>query len=445
MLKTPLYDLHERLGARLIDFGGWMMPVMYRSIQEEHVHTRTAASIFDVSHMGRLKFGGRDAERLLERVCTRNIGKLAVGRSGYSHLCDERGGVIDDVIVSRFEDHLYMVCNAGNREKVLGHLRGQMASMGAKGGATGGADVKIEDTTQATVMLAIQGPATMPMLAAAKEKLPIKVDEVKRYGFVTGSYMGMRYIVFRSGYTGEDGVEIVLPAMTGVLVWEYLTKERGTGDTAVAPGEGTAHRAVAPGEGTAHRAVAPGAVAPGEGTAHRAVAPGEGTAHRAVAPGVVTVKPAGLGARDTLRLEAGMCLYGHELNEGVDPLSAGCGWCVDLEKDFVGAEALRRIAAEGPRRRLVGLVLEGRRIARQGTKVFAAGGEVVGEVTSGTLSPTLGKSIAMAYVASEKTGLQAGVTGGQAGAGAGATLEVEIGGGRVGAVVQGLPFYRRGV
>lgn len=405
MLKTPLYDTHERLGARLIDFGGWMMPVMYRSIQDEHVHTRTAASIFDVSHMGRLKFTGRDAERLLERVCTRNIAKLAVGRSAYSHVCNELGGVLDDVIVSRFEDHLYMVCNAGNREKVLGHLRAQIAAMGAGGG---GADVKIEDTTQATVMLAIQGPATMPMLAGAKDKLPIKVDDVKRYGFVTGSYMGMRYIVFRSGYTGEDGVEIVLPAMAGVLVWDYLTKEREGGDTA-----------------------------------HRAAAPGGET--------WPTIKPAGLGARDTLRLEAGMCLYGHELNEDVDPISAGCKWCVDLSKDFIGADALRRIDAEGPRRRLVGLVLEGKRIARQGTKVFAPGGGEVGEVTSGTLSPTLGKSIAMAYVAAEclpaNTGSETGATGKSTGSETGVTgarLEVEIGGGRVGAMVQGLPFYKRG-
>ena len=185
--------------------------------------------------------------------------------------------------------------------------------------------------------------------------------------------MGTNYSVFRSGYTGEDGVEVVLPAAAGVLAWDFLTKDGG-GDR-------------------------------------------------------VTVKPAGLGARDTLRLEAAMPLYGHELNEQVDSISAGCKWAVDLEKEFLGAEALRRVDKEGPRRKITGLELDGKRIARQGSKVFA-GGKEVGEVTSGTLSPTLGKSIAMAYVDADRSV-------------PGEKLEVDLRGTRAGAIVVPLPFYKR--
>lgn len=360
MLHTALYETHKRLGARLVEFGGWEMPVMYRGIQEEHVHTRTASSVFDVSHMGRLMISGGDAEPLLQHVCTRNVGKLKVGRSGYSHVCNERGGVLDDVIVSRYESHFLMVCNASNRDKIVGHLRRH----------AGGREVVIDDMTTQTSMLAVQGPATMELF---QKHMPIKLEGMSRYGFITGSYMGTSYSVFRSGYTGEDGVEVVLPASAGVLAWDFLTKEGG--------------------------------------------------ADR------VTVRPAGLGARDTLRLEAGMPLYGHELNENTDSISAGCKWCVDLEKDFLGVEALRRVDAEGPRRKITGLVLEGKRIARQGCKVFA-GGKEVGEVTSGTLSPTLERSIAMAYVDAAKSAV-------------GEKLEVDLRGSRVGAVAAPLPFYKR--
>ncbi len=363
MLKTPLNEIHRRLGARLVEFGGWEMPVMYRGINDEHVYTRSSATIFDVSHMGRLKFTGADAERLLDRVCTRNIAKLAVGRSAYSHVCNDRGGILDDVIVSRAKDYLYMVCNAGNREKIVAHLKKNAEGM----------TVKIDDTTTASAMFAIQGPAVIPMFKSQAEKLPIKIGDMGRYGFVTGSYMGMGYSVFRSGYTGEDGLEIVLPAMAGVLVWDFLTKESDDDR--------------------------------------------------------VTIKPAGLGARDTLRMEAGMPLYGHELNEDVDPISAGCKWCVDLSKDFIGAAALRKVDADGPVRKITGLVLEGRRIARQGAKILS-GDREVGEVTSGTLSPTLGKSIAMGFV---ESALAAPET----------KLAVDISGTAVPALVVPLPFYKK--
>lgn len=360
MLRTPLYENHKRAGAKLIDFGGWEMPVMYRGITEEHFHTRSASSVFDVSHMGRLYFTGPDAESLLQLVCTRNVSKLKVGRSGYSHVCNESGGILDDVIVSRYEDKWLMVCNAGNREKIVAHLNKHMA----------GRNVKLEDTTTQTVMLAIQGPATMELF---KKHLPIKIEDMGRYGFANGSYMGQKYSVFRSGYTGEDGLEVVVGAGVGVLLWDFLTKEGGEDR--------------------------------------------------------VTVRPAGLGARDTLRLEAGMPLYGHELNEQTDPLSAGCGWCVDLTKDFIGAAALRKIEADGPKRKVTGLVLEGKRIARQGATVMA-GGREVGVVTSGTLSPTLEKSIAQAFIDSS-------VLAGNE------SLSVDLRGTAVGATIVPLPFYKR--
>ena len=363
MERTALYDTHERLGARLIDFGGWEMPILYSGITDEHAHTRTASSIFDVSHMGRLMVKGDDAEALLQWVCTRNIEKLKVGRSGYSHLCNERGGVLDDVIVSRYEDKYLVVCNAGNRPKILAHL--QQHAEGRK--------VKIDDTTTATVMLAVQGPATMEMFAKNLDKLPINLDKMGRFGFTSGSYMGMTYSIFRSGYTGEDGLEVVLPSLAGALVWDYLTQDGGEDR--------------------------------------------------------VTIKPAGLGARDTLRLEAGMPLYGHELSEDIDPISAGCKWCVDLKTDFLGADALRKIEADGPARKITGLVLEGKRIARQGAKVFA-GDRDIGEVTSGTLSTTLEKSIAMAYVDASAAEPDA-------------VLDVDLRGRRVAATVVPLPFYKR--
>jgi aminomethyltransferase len=360
MKRTAVHDIHKRLGAKLVDFAGWEMPLLYTGIREEHQHTRSVSSIFDVSHMGRLIFTGPDAAALLDRVCTRNAAALAVGRCGYSHVCNEQGGILDDVIISRAETHWIMVCNAANRERILAHVRDLAA----------GRNVEIEDHTELTVMFAIQGPATWRLF---REHLPIQVGDLKRYAFVTGSYMGMPYTLFRSGYTGEDGLEIILPAAAGPLAWEYVTQEGGEERP--------------------------------------------------------TIRPAGLGARDTLRLEAGMPLYGHELHERPDPLSAGCEWAVDLSKDFIGAEALRRIKAEGPKRRLAGLVLEGRRIARQGAAVYE-GTRVIGEVTSGTFGLTVGKSIAMAYL---DTGA----------AEQGRRVEVDVHDERAAATVGPTQFYKR--
>lgn len=361
LLRTPLYDFHVSRRARMVPFAGWEMPVQYTGIIEEHVHTRTACAVFDVSHMGRLVLAGRDCESLLDHVCTRNLKGATPGRSYYSHVCREDGGILDDIIVSRFEGRWGVVCNASNRDKIVAWLQRHAR----------GRDVSLKDETLDTVMLACQGPKTIEL---AEKLTGHDLSTLKRYHFREESLGPAKLIAYRSGYTGEDGLELVFPKGMLGLVLPFLF----------------------------------------------------GTAE---APHPV-IRPAGLGARDTLRIEAAMPLYGHELTEDWDSLTAGQAWCVELSKDFVGADAMRRLKEGGLPRQLVGLALEGRRIARQHHKVFR-GEREIGTVTSGTLSPTLGTSIAMALVASEH-------------AAEGAALEIELGAGkRVDARVVKLPFYKR--
>jgi aminomethyltransferase len=338
----------------MVDFAGWELPLLYTGIVEEHLHTRQAISIFDISHMGRIELRGDEAEALLQRICTRQLGNAEVGQSRYSHVCDENGGILDDVIVSKYADHWLVVCNGANRDKILNWLRQH------------GPEAKIEDKTESTMMVAIQGPKAVERIS---QKLPMPIAELKRYRFLSGTHMFIPYTVFRSGYTGEDGLEIILPALAGSFAPGWIASDDEQGE----------------------------------------------------------VKPAGLGARDTLRLEAAMPLYGHELTEQTDSISAGLGWCVDLNKDFIGADALRKIAEQGPRRKLVGLELEGKRIARQRAAVMHAG-KPVGEVTSGTFGPTVKKSIAMAYVDTDR-------------ADEGQRLAVDLSGKPVDATVVKLPFY----
>jgi len=360
LLRTPLYDLHVSLGARMVEFAGWEMPVQFAGIVEEHNHTRTACGVFDVSHMGRLKITGKDADTFLDRICTRNLKDAVPGRCFYSHVCREDGGILDDVIVSRFEDHWGIVCNASNREKIIGWLEKHRA----------GKDVQITDETVDTAMIACQGPKTLDV---AKELTGQDFSSLKRYHFTTQQVGPASIVVYRSGYTGEDGLEIVCGAGLARFLVPRLfgTKEKPS----------------------------------------------------------AAVKPVGLGARDTLRLEAGMPLYGHELSENWDSLTAGQAWCVDLNKDFIGAEAMRRLKQDELSRCVVGLELEGRRIARQNFPVFH-GEKKVGEITSGTLSPTLNKSIAMALVSTASSS-------------PGTTLDVEVSGKWLPARVVPLPFYKR--
>jgi aminomethyltransferase len=360
--RTPFYEFHVSAGARMVDFAGWEMPILYRGIVEEHEQTRRSGSIFDVSHMGRLQFSGPDARKFLNHVATRGLGDQAVGQSRYSLICNEQGGVLDDVIISRDAKHWLMVCNASNREKLVRYFGDTRRATGM--------DFDLADQTEATAMVALQGPKVIDRLSGV---LPVDLKNIKRYHFETGSIMLVKFTVFRSGYTGEDGIELIIPAKMAPMAMKML----------------------------AGRVDRPDA----------------------------TLRPAGLGARDTLRLEAGMPLYGHELSETIDPISAGLGWAVDLSKDFVGAEALRKIKQSGPKRKLVGLELEGKRIARQGTPI-TLGDAVLGEVSSGTFSPTLQKSIAMGYVDADH-------------AAEGTSLAVDLKGSMNPAKVVKLPFYKR--
>jgi len=360
LLRTPLYNTHVAFGGKMVEFAGWEMPVQFAGITEEHNHTRTACSIFDVSHMGRLKMTGAGCEAFLDRLCTRKLAGAEVGRCYYSHICRDDGGILDDVIVTRFEEHWGIVCNASNREKIIKWIEKHRE----------GFEVELIDETKETAMIACQGPRTMELA----EKLGAKeLDSLKRYRASVRQVGPIAITLYRCGYTGEDGLEVVAPA--GVIAL-LLPQLMGTPET-------------------------PHAVA----------------------------RPAGLGARDTLRIEASMPLYGHELSEEWDSLTAGQSWCVDLSKDFIGAEAMRKVKESGVPRRLVGLELEGRRIARQHAEVFL-GETTVGEVTSGTLSPTLGKSIAMAFVPAEASA-------------EGTEFEVAVGSKRTGAKVVKMPFYKR--
>jgi aminomethyltransferase len=359
MLQTPLHDFHVSSGGKMVEFAGWEMPVMYDSIIAEHNHCRNYVAAFDVSHMGRLEFHGADAERFLQKLCTRNLAGMVVGQCRYGHVCREDGGMLDDVIVSRFDGYWGMVCNASNREKLLGWFDQHRA----------GYDVTVKDVTMQTAMLAVQGPEAVPLLSKI---LPVDLAGTKRYHFKTGEVQGAQFIVYRSGYTGEDGAEIVFPAELAPIVAPlFLAKAEEL---------------------------------------------------------KMPVKMAGLGARDSLRLEAGMPLYGHELTEDWDSLTAGQKWCVDLTKDFIGAEAMRAIAAN-PTRALIGLELEGRRAARQGMKILRDGKEV-GFVTSGALTPTVNKSIAMGLVEIGASPV-------------GTRLEIDLRGTNQPATVVSLPFYKR--
>jgi aminomethyltransferase len=353
-LRTPLYDWHLAHGGRMVDFAGWDMPVQYTSITDEHQAVRTAAGLFDISHMGRLSFAGPGALDLIQHVYTNNAATLADGQVRYGLVCNERGGIRDDVLVYRWPYGYAMVVNAGNREKIVAWLAEQK----------GGRDVEVSDRTLETCMIAVQGPRALELcrgLTAAD------AGQLAYYHATPTTYGRRPCVVSRTGYTGEDGLEIMAAAGLAVELWEDLV--------------------------------------------------GRGA------------KPCGLGARDTLRLEAAMPLYDHELTEETDPYQAGLGWAVKLDKgDFVGREALRRLR-DDPARRRVGLELQGKRIARERAAVLRDGREV-GRVTSGTFSPTLGRAIAMAYVDPDA-------------AAAGTECTVDVRGKTEPARVVPLPFYRR--
>jgi aminomethyltransferase len=321
---TPLYDEHKALEARLVDFAGWEMPVQYEGIKAEHQAVRNHVGLFDVSHMGEVFFRGPDAEEAVQWLVTRDVARLDEGQAGYSVVCYEDGGTVDDVIVYRRPDDFLVVVNASNREKDLDHFRAN----------TGDLDVEISDETEEWALLALQGPEAPDLL---QNLTGTDLSTLKPFRFAEGEVAGAKTIISRTGYTGEDGFELYLPSDDAPRVWRELLEAGAT--------------------------------------------------------------PAGLGARDTLRLEAGMCLYGNELDPETTPLEAGIGFAVHLDKEqeFIGQDALRKEKEEGLRKKLVGFEVEGRGIARHDHPVKVED-DTVGKVTSGTLSPTLNKAIGLALV-----------------------------------------------
>ena len=319
--RTPLFERHERAGARLVPFAGWEMPVQYEGIRQEHVAVRTGAGMFDVSHMGEIETSGPQAEEFLQRVLSNDVTRIAERGAQYSVLCREDGGVLDDLFTYRLDGGRFLtVTNAANHEKDLGWFREH----------AGDFDVELKDAHADWAMLAVQGRRARGALEAiAAGELP------KRMRTADVSLAGVDCLVCGTGYTGEDGCELMIPADGAATVWDAL-REQG-------------------------------------------------------------VAPAGLGARDTLRLEVCFHLYGNDLMEERGPIEAGLGWCCKEDTGFIGSEAVRAAREGGTDEKLVPFAMTGPGIARQGNPVIGGG-----EVTSGTMSPCLGIGIGMAYVPAEK-------------------------------------------
>ncbi|HEX3427223.1 MAG TPA: glycine cleavage system aminomethyltransferase GcvT [Candidatus Limnocylindrales bacterium] len=358
---TPLDDRHVALGAKQVEFGGWLMPLQYSGILDEHRAVRERAGLFDLSHMGELFVEGPDAGAALAGALVSDPPALAEGRAQYSMITAPDGGIIDDLIVYRLGSERYLVvANAANAQVVSDALTERLD----------GHKAVLDDRSLATALVAVQGPRSVDLLRPITD---VDLDQLRYYAIVEGAVAGIPALVARTGYTGEDGFEVFVDSASAERLWDAMMAS--------------------------------------------------GSSHGAV--------PVGLGARDTLRLEAGMPLYGNELDRSTNPFEANLGRVVKFDKagDFVGRAALEKAARDGVARRLVGLAVRGRGIARHGYSVLAAE-RPSGEVTSGTMSPTLGQAIAMAYVATPD-------------AVPGTMLDVEIRGQRVPAEVVTLPFYRR--
>ncbi|MDQ0575969.1 glycine cleavage system aminomethyltransferase GcvT [Agromyces albus] len=375
---SPLDGVHRAAGASFTDFAGWQMPVRYSSDLAEHHAVRNAAGIFDLSHMGEIVLIGPESAAALDFALAGKLSAIEIGQAKYSLLLAEDGGIIDDLVVYRTGDDRYMVvANASNREVVADEFRAR----------AGGFDTDVYDESDDVALIAVQGPASREILLATAgftiegghpdgEDVPEALASLRYYRAIAGAFRGEPMLIARTGYTGEDGFELYIAPEHATALWEALTEA--------------------------------------------------GAAHALV--------PAGLASRDTLRLEAGMPLYGHELSRDILPVQAGLGRVVALSKegDFVGRAAIEQgPAADAPV--LVGLAAEGRRAGRAGYEVFDGDGAdsaPVGVVTSGALSPTLGHPIAMAFVAPDV-------------ADPGRELYLDVRGTRVPASVVALPFYKR--
>lgn len=369
LARTPLYDWHVAHGGRMVDFAGWEMPVQYSSITAEHQAARTAVGLFDISHMGRLQFFGPEAAIFLDSTVTRRATDMRPGQVRYGLVCNDRGGILDDVLVYRLpvdepvDDDaptFQVVVNASNRAKIVDWFERRLPEFATR----------LDDVTVATAMIAAQGPNAVRLVAPMMD---CDLATMRYYTGTNARFGEVGCFVSRTGYTGEDGCEIICAAEDAANVWEKLVAAGASFD----------------------------------------------------------IQAVGLGARDTLRLEAAMPLYGHELTEKINPIQAGLGFAVSFgDREFVGRAALEQFAKDASLPVRIGLQLDGKRVPRQGAAVLR-GESPVGEVTSGTFSPTFERPIAMAYV---DPSVQA----------PGTRLAADLRGTPYGAIVVPLPFYERG-
>jgi aminomethyltransferase len=356
---TPLNAIHRRLGARMVDFGGWDMPVRYSDIIDEHRAVRNAVGIFDVSHMGEIEIRGPEALALTDFVTTNSAAALVPGQIQYSGVLYDHGGFVDDILVHRVAaDHFFLCVNASNQEKDFAHIRDSNRWQ-----------AEVEFASERYAQIAVQGPRA---LETVRKLTRVDLAAIRYYHFVDGEAAGAPARIARTGYTGEDGIELYLAPEDAPRIWDEI--------------------------------MAAGAE--------------------------FGIKPCGLGARNTLRMEAAMALYGHEIHASITPFEAGLGWIVKMEKgDFVGRAALERQRREGVRRKLCGFEMRGRAIGRDGHEVYLDGAPA-GWVTSGGPAPTLNKNVGLCYLPAERAGV-------------GVAIRILIRGQEVDAVTVPTPFYKR--
>jgi aminomethyltransferase len=360
MKKTAFNDIHRSLGAKLVEFGGFEMPVQYTGIIQEHLAVRKRVGVFDVSHMGEFEVRGKDALTFLQTMTINDASKLEEGRAQYSAMCYDNGGIVDDLLVYHCGDRYMLVVNASNTKKDFEWLKSHL-----KG------DVDLRDVSDATSLLAVQGPQS---LAVLQKLTDTKLSAIEYYHFAKGKIVGVPMIISRTGYTGELGFELYFDADAAAAqkVWKAVFDA--------------------------------------------------GKEHE--------IAPVGLGARDTLRLEMGYCLYGNDIDQTTHPLEAGLGWITKLNKgEFIGKPVLLKAKQEGMKRKLVGFTLPKKAVARHGY-TLSANGSQVGQVTSGTFSPSLERGIGMGYVATAHTE-------------PGGSVNVMIRGSAVPATVVKIPFLQK--
>lgn len=356
--KTALYEVHKSLGGKIVNFAGYWMPIQYAGIMQEHKRVRSTVGLFDISHMGEFVVRGDSAFAYLQKLTINDVSKLSVNQAHYTAMCYEDGGIVDDLLLYRFEDYYLMVVNAANIEKDWQWAQQHLSS-----------NVSIENKSDETSLLALQGPKAQNVLQKVTSH---DLDRIKFYWFTQTVVADVEMNISRTGYTGEPGFELMFPREHSEKVWDAVMEAGREYD----------------------------------------------------------IEPIGLGARDTLRLEMKMCLYGHDIDQTTNPLEAGLGWITKLDKgDFIGREALLKVKEEGKKRKLVAFELEGKAFPRQGYDIYDNGTKI-GEVTSGTFSPMLNKGIGLGYVPIEKSKV-------------GTEIAVEIRGDKKPAHIIKPPFYKK--